>query len=382
MLTAKDIQTICNLAGLPLYEINDVAPTSPYPRGVLYFVNEVYPIVSKPISKDSKAVCIVQIEYRLSTLLLKLGDTFYTSAPFFVLKDDSTLEFDEIVKEVESMFSHDTLAFLRTLPLLHESKIQKLGEFLAGDECEFRVVEHNYGIDLKSPSLKPTGSFEWSVQLEERADTFANRVLDCYLKNDEGSLAEILEEYIQTFMLVLDEDIPLFQESILHEMNMLQSVTNSYSIDSCARAMYSYFRKSIEAAETVRQLVDLHGLMVRYFFDYRDAGVKDCDNPQIVQVQKYIRENYKEAVTRDALADEAGLNPNYLSWLFHKEVGCSLSEYLQSVRIERAKVLLKYTNLSISDIAKECGFSDSNYFSRKFREAEGTRPLTYRKQNL
>lgn len=88
----------------------------------------------------------------------------------------------------------------------------------------------------------------------------------------------------------------------------------------------------------------------------------------------------KEEKTRESLASEVFMNPDYLSKLFKKNTGSSLMDYVTKVRIERAKELLERTVLTISEIAIETGYSNTAYFTKMFKKyTNGVTPREYRK---
>ena len=92
----------------------------------------------------------------------------------------------------------------------------------------------------------------------------------------------------------------------------------------------------------------------------------------------YIHEHYREPMGREDIARSIGVSEGYLSHSFITETGLSLMHYLTRYRIQQAKQLLAATHKSITEIAMYVGFSDSNYFSRVFRQEVGIAPLTYR----
>ena len=71
-----------------------------------------------------------------------------------------------------------------------------------------------------------------------------------------------------------------------------------------------------------------------------------------------------------------------MATLLSREVGTSFVELLLSERINAAKKLLLTTDMSITDIALDTGFSDSSYFIKKFRRSTGITPYKYRIENL
>lgn len=97
-------------------------------------------------------------------------------------------------------------------------------------------------------------------------------------------------------------------------------------------------------------------------------------------IRQYIDTHFQEDVTRDFLAKMFYISPNYLSHLFQREGKIGLNEYLNQIRLEYAKSLLKNYDLNVKEIAHASGFKDSNYFCRIFRKKTERSPTEYRRQ--
>lgn len=93
----------------------------------------------------------------------------------------------------------------------------------------------------------------------------------------------------------------------------------------------------------------------------------------------YLHEHYTEAVSREELARHVGMNSDYLTYCFRKELGMTPIAYLNRYRINQAKLLLAERQLSITQVGMAVGFSDSGYFSRVFRKEVGVSPEAYRR---
>lgn len=79
-----------------------------------------------------------------------------------------------------------------------------------------------------------------------------------------------------------------------------------------------------------------------------------------------------------AQAELLNVNSSYLSTLFKKETGATLTEYVNKKRVEHAIFLLNTTNLQIQSIAQHCGIPDVNYFTKTFKKYIGKTPKEYR----
>lgn len=93
-----------------------------------------------------------------------------------------------------------------------------------------------------------------------------------------------------------------------------------------------------------------------------------------------MNENFAQALTLKSAAQMLHLSNSHLSRIFKKYTGFGFLEYLTILRIENAKHLLEDTSMSVSEIASECGFNDSNYFSSAFKSQTGISPLQYNKK--
>lgn len=98
----------------------------------------------------------------------------------------------------------------------------------------------------------------------------------------------------------------------------------------------------------------------------------------LVQAKNYIKEHYADTLTLSYLAKIVCVNPAYLSSRFAKHCGQNFLEYLTDFRINKAKDLLKHTNLQIQEIADQIGYNDVTYFNRIFRRETGLTPGLYR----
>lgn len=92
----------------------------------------------------------------------------------------------------------------------------------------------------------------------------------------------------------------------------------------------------------------------------------------------YLQQNYTNFISRQELASTVGVSKDYLSHIFHKELGLSPWEYLSRYRILQAKILLSNTHDSITIIAGQVGFDDLSYFNRVFHKHVGCSPGSYR----
>ncbi|MEH6345774.1 MAG: helix-turn-helix domain-containing protein [Bermanella sp.] len=110
-------------------------------------------------------------------------------------------------------------------------------------------------------------------------------------------------------------------------------------------------------------------------------GQKYHQDNQILTAQQYLERHFHESLSIQTIAQDIGMSPRNFSRRFKHATGDNPSEYLQRVRIEVAKELLRTTSLSVAEIAHKAGFSDASYFSRTFNRYAEMKPNQYRKVN-
>jgi AraC-like DNA-binding protein len=102
------------------------------------------------------------------------------------------------------------------------------------------------------------------------------------------------------------------------------------------------------------------------------------DSYSIEKVRNYVADHFREPLPVSRLAKLAGTSVSTLSRRFQKATGVGLEKYLQNLRLEEAKQLLKTGNLSVAQIAKACGFKPGSHFARFFRKKTGVSPQQFR----
>ena len=109
---------------------------------------------------------------------------------------------------------------------------------------------------------------------------------------------------------------------------------------------------------------------------YSHTGIK---SNSMIKVIDYIEKNYTNpSLSVSEICDYLNVHISYLSTAFKKQMGMRLSEYIRSVRIDKAKILLKKTGKNIVDIAKEVGYISPHTFTRVFKNSEGITPSKFR----
>lgn len=107
---------------------------------------------------------------------------------------------------------------------------------------------------------------------------------------------------------------------------------------------------------------------------------KGIVRPEVEQAKRYLETHYQEAITRVDIEKYVHLNGDYLNRIYKSATGYTLMEYIQYVRIEKAKQLLRTTNESISEICGKTGYDSPPYFAKIFKKQTGRTPSEYREE--
>ena len=101
----------------------------------------------------------------------------------------------------------------------------------------------------------------------------------------------------------------------------------------------------------------------------------------LTKVLQYIGEHYSSPIRLSELAELVNMNEQYFCRYFKKNIGKTITEYINVIRVEKAATALAETEDKIIDIAAACGFDNTGYFIRRFKKEKGMTPSEYRKKS-
>ena len=119
--------------------------------------------------------------------------------------------------------------------------------------------------------------------------------------------------------------------------------------------------------------------MFSFYTEYMaNLDKQNVISKNISVVLEYIRYHLHEKIQVEKLAEIANLNPNYLSVLFKKEIGVTISQYISNLRVDTAANMLKYSDYSYGEISAILAFSSQSHFISVFSKRTGMTPKEYR----
>lgn len=143
-----------------------------------------------------------------------------------------------------------------------------------------------------------------------------------------------------------------------------------------------FYIQKLDDIHTIQGVHSLHDEMVMDYTEKMRRHFRDDTNSKHINACKeYIYSHIKERITIENLANEFGVSASYLSRLFKKETGISVSAYIREKKIEVAKNLLQFSDYSLIEIANRLSFSSQSHFIQQFRESVGMTPKKYRDEH-
>ena len=130
---------------------------------------------------------------------------------------------------------------------------------------------------------------------------------------------------------------------------------------------------------TVDEIRNYLALYLKELILLRDHNTEKRYGKILREAVAYIDENYdSEEISLNRVAQRVGMSPNHFSSIFSQEMGTTFIEYLIGKRMEKAKELLRTTQMRSSEVAYRVGYRDPHYFSSTFKKMQGMTPREYR----
>lgn len=153
---------------------------------------------------------------------------------------------------------------------------------------------------------------------------------------------------------------------------------NGMELEKAFRLSDFYIRK-LDDIYTEKEIQKLHDEMVMDYAKRMNNCLRgDINSKHINTCKEYIYAHIKDRISIEDIAGELGVSASYLSRLFKKETGVSVSVYIRKQKIDMAKNLLRFSDYSMVEISNRLSFSSQSHFIQQFREVVGMTPKKYR----
>ncbi len=142
----------------------------------------------------------------------------------------------------------------------------------------------------------------------------------------------------------------------------------------------NHFAGKIEAIRTIKQSLRLQEEMIRSYCLLVKQHSLSSYSYYVGQAITLVQYDLTADLKLKTIAEKLNVNASYLSALFHKEYGSTLTEFINKQRIDHGILLLQSSKKSVQEIAEECGIHDTNYFIKLFKKQTGFTPNQYREK--
>jgi YesN/AraC family two-component response regulator len=123
----------------------------------------------------------------------------------------------------------------------------------------------------------------------------------------------------------------------------------------------------------------LCNLLNYILFELFDAVSLESNHTEVIKIEKFIEENITQKITLTMLSDHVHLSKEYIAYIFKKNVGKTVIEYVNETKMMFAKYMIQEGILSLRDIAENLGYENYGYFSRVFKKHFNTSPIEFKK---
>ena len=314
-------------------------------------------------NQDNNSFDVIELEQR--RIILLKGD-------FAISKFENLLKHYRVAPQKGSPFDSVFLAYgqkvsrIRDIHLSYDDVCSLCDHrFFCQENQHIMGYEELYQSD-NIPSDIETGS----------APVCAQRIADYIQAHNQmlitNTLKELSESLRHSSMEITAIKHYLIDVYILVKQKIMQAypnvdipfLANASAIDLIERRYYLY-----EIISFLAEQFDMWTHSVGY-----SSGENVLD-----EVLYYIHRNYRENLKLETIAPLFGYSSSYLGKIFNKKLGINFNTYVDNVRIEEAKKLLEENTLKVYEIAEQVGYSNVDYFHKKFKKVTGTSPAEYRK---
>lgn len=152
---------------------------------------------------------------------------------------------------------------------------------------------------------------------------------------------------------------------------------------STSYALSDFYIQKADVCNSAEKLNYLHRqAAVDYATRMKKLRKEKICSIHVVRCIDYMHDHLHSRITVEELAELVSLHPSYLSRLFKKETGVSVSEYIQQLKIDAAQNMLLYSDFSPSRISSILAFPDQSYFTQVFKKYTGVTPRKFQSMHL
>ena len=299
-------------------------------------------------------------QYDVSPTLRNQIEKYYTSVPVYTEKDIISSLFNslgEILWGSMDNFTINSLSLVspeRKFPEI----VERLGQHIDDPLLAMKMLESRYEGERKLMKAVSQG-------ITHKAEQMISNSSELMLEMRVPDPVRNMKNYVIVTNVLLRKAVE-------------QGGVHPFYIDGVS----SDFARKIEKIKSVQEGIDMmHEMIYKYCALVKNHSMKNY-SLLVQKVITIIDSDLTADLSLHRQAEMLNVNASYLSTLFKKETGMTLTEYVSKKRIDHAAFLLTSTNLQIQAVSQNCGIYDVNYFTKMFKKQMGKTPREYREKAL
>lgn len=235
-------------------------------------------------------------------------------------------------------------------------------------KVEFFVNQNRFILKQGEGIFINTEQLHMAKNLDKEDSTYICLDLDSRLIS--GFMGSIIQiKYVDPYLKDTKMTVCLLQRKISWQakiLDLLLSINKLYHDNNC---------------DEMQICIELSTLWHTLISSYTNTNIQSISiSPQVRKILEYVRINYASAITLEQISKQVALAKSTCCREFKKQMGCTIFDYILNIRLQEASRLLLTSNLSITEIAINCGFNNCSYFTKEFRIKTGSSPSTYRRE--
>ena len=240
--------------------------------------------------------------------------------------------------------------------------------------CECRIANRTYDVRAGDLLFIPAEKF-YRLTTSDHCEYCFACFYSGYEKADEndikGCLRELPEVKQKFYLPNTDSDIICLAE---HTKPDAATYSNMLALFTRGQSLYSTGRY------LDRLMIDVYFLEMLIFASKTACSGSDQTGKYSLSLERmlrYVNENFTRRMTPESLSEQFSLSKEHICSLFRKELGMTVSEYVNMVKLNHAVELLSNSSMNVSQISEYLGYSSVYYFSRLFKRRNGVSPTGY-----
>lgn len=217
-------------------------------------------------------------------------------------------------------------------------------------------------------------------------------LMDNILCGEENGAKILLDSIIESYMIICNKNVEHFRQKMQLLLQRIIKIISKFRIVDSEWIKENECVDQLETFNNIESISIYTKNILTSLFEKsneKELKIKEGDNKKLSHISKvlepalkYIEENYKEEIFLKDVANISNVSPYYFSKLFKKEMGMNFTAYITKYKVEKAKEMLKNTDIPIVNIAAELGYYECGYFTKIFKKIEGVTPTGYRNNNF